>query len=406
MTAFGPHFCILPWIHFQLEPDGSVQPCCRMKSELTMGSFKEKPLIDILNGSVASNLREAMFKGERVSACEGCYMVEESGAWSSRNDANQRFPDSIEKLFAGELPWKLSLSDVQSVDLRFTNICNFRCRSCGVRSSSAWVGDAEAMSGLDLSEYRRMNAYPSDEVLWDTLRALIPSVRHYLFAGGEPLMEDDHYKLLEELVKQGKTNVLINYSTNLSRLKHKKWEPLEMWKDFSTIQMGLSLDGVGEQGEVIRSGLNWKETQKNFHLMREKAPHVNYHIAPTMSIMNAFHITEALAFWLDEGWIRRPGELRLNILEKPSYLRVGILDEEYRVALEAHYGKWLAERKPTMEESMWNHLVTELRTVLDNMGELPSNEELRAFRHAMFTMDHLRGEKFWKHFPELAHLLF
>lgn len=93
-------------------------------------------------------------------------------------------------------------------------------------------------------------------------------------AGGEPLLIDFHYRILERLIKNGHTATKLYYDTNLSTLTHKKWDVIKLWKKFENIKLSLSLDGVDAQGEYIRHGLKYDHWKKNVNSVKSETPHV------------------------------------------------------------------------------------------------------------------------------------
>ena len=73
-------------------------------------------------------------------------------------------------------------------------------------------------------------------------------------AGGEPLVTEEHYLLLEWLIKNNATNVKLRYNTNFTKLRFKDYEVLPLWSHFKHIEILASIDAVDELGSYIRSG--------------------------------------------------------------------------------------------------------------------------------------------------------
>ena len=97
------------------------------------------------------------------------------------------------------------------------------------------------------------------------LEEQIPYVERIYFAGGEPMMMEDHWYILELLKKYKRFNVRIMYNTNMSKLEHKGKSVLDYWKlwDKGKIEVWPSLDEFGERAELVRSGTVWPRTAKN-----------------------------------------------------------------------------------------------------------------------------------------------
>jgi uncharacterized Fe-S cluster-containing radical SAM superfamily protein len=96
---------------------------------------------------------------------------------------------------------------IQFLDFRNSNLCNMKCRSCGPIFSSSW---AEELGNTIV-----LNQQATD---FDSLD--LTNCEKIYFAGGEPLLNYQHYELLQRLIDLGRDPVLI-YSTNLSSLKYK-----------------------------------------------------------------------------------------------------------------------------------------------------------------------------------------
>ena len=63
--------CILPWIHLQVDSDGSTRPCCNgAKNVATMGNILSDSLITVWNNDNYKQLRKQMIDGLEPEACK------------------------------------------------------------------------------------------------------------------------------------------------------------------------------------------------------------------------------------------------------------------------------------------------------------------------------------------------
>ena len=69
-------------------------------------------------------------------------------------------------------------------------------------------------------------------VFWEDIEKHIDSVQEIHFAGGEPVLMEEHWRLLDILLEKGLTNVKLKYSTNATVLTYKKRNILDVWKQF------------------------------------------------------------------------------------------------------------------------------------------------------------------------------
>ena len=117
-------FCILPWIHTAIDPDGTIRPCCMADFTYRMGDLNQTPLLeDIFNNDKYKSFRLAMVNGpELPKVCRSCKVQEDAGAASYRNRKNREYADVIDKLEIqpdGTAEFKQLY-----IDYRFSNKCN------------------------------------------------------------------------------------------------------------------------------------------------------------------------------------------------------------------------------------------------------------------------------------------
>jgi sulfatase maturation enzyme AslB (radical SAM superfamily) len=164
-------------------------------------------------------IRKEMLEGERPNLCERCFLIEDSGLLSPRNTHNYFFDNEIPDLIKETNP-ETGHNDkfvLKYWDFRWSNICNFKCRMCGAFSSSKWYEDETALYGTKMDNNGLLN-YNSDskEDIFKYVDRFINDVEEIYFAGGEPLIMDEHYIILEKLIAAGRTNVRIRYNTNFN----------------------------------------------------------------------------------------------------------------------------------------------------------------------------------------------
>ena len=134
LAKHGKHFCVLPWIHFHSWPDGRVMPCCIADSNMPVADLKDdEPVINMMNSPDYKKLRLAMMNDEPVETCKRCYDLELMGTWTMRQSHNKRrgldYVDYISQNTNDD--GGLSEFEMKYMDLRFSSICNMKCRSCG-----------------------------------------------------------------------------------------------------------------------------------------------------------------------------------------------------------------------------------------------------------------------------------
>ena len=197
-------------------------------------------------------------------------------------------------------------------DIRFSNLCNLSCRSCGhIFSSSSWYKDQVQLAGPQWEKDNNVLNYAGrfKTDMMDQLMEHLEHVEQIYFAGGEPCMMDEHYVILEELERRGRFDVRLIYNTNFTHVKLKDRLVFDYWKKFDSVAVGASLDAMGPRAEYIRKGTKWDIVEENRRQMMEICPRVDFYISPTLSILNAMHIPDFHREWVGKGLIK-PQDLK------------------------------------------------------------------------------------------------
>ena len=386
-------FCMIPWTHIHGFPTGEAYPCCLGEMQHPIGNMRTNTLEEIWNGDAYKDMRQNMLNDNSCKECTRCYEQEEQGFFSMRNSSNKHFGHHIDKVDQGVNP------DFKLVywDIRFSNQCNMKCRSCGPMFSSLWYDDHVKMHGKAPNHKRIEWAGKNKNDIWEQMIPHIDCIEQIYFAGGEPLIMQEHYNILKELVKREKFHVKLIYNTNFSITTWKDLDVLEMWKLFDSVSIGASLDAMGERAELMRSGTVWRETLANRDRMLKVCPNVDFYISPTVSLMNIDHVVDFHKDWINRGFLK-PQDLNVNILQSPDWYRADCLPE---------YLKNIVTKK-IQEHIEWlspqDHLqraTNGFKSSLSFMNNTDNTQNLKKFNQVTSQLDSVRNEKFYNIFPEL-----
>ena len=395
-------FCILPWIHMHMLPSAKVLPCCVWPYDKPVADASVSSLKEIWNSDGYKKLRLDMLKGKSTENCRHCYEVDGASGISTRVSKNQRFAHLLDQAIANtKHDGSVEKVNMAYFDVRFSNICNFKCRGCSVELSSAWFNDHEKFYNFssDKPKYISIDAYPS---IWDELMTYIDTVEVAYFAGGEPLIMDDHYRVLDELIKRKKFDVTLCYNSNMSKIKYKDRNICDYWNQFPYIYMGVSIDDVEKRGEYFRHGMNWDKTLENINYIKTHSPHVKFSVNCTINAMNVLYITEIHQRLIKEGIIE-PHEFSSNLLIDPVELRTRILPAELKSIATSKIKQYMLDYL----SFGWNqHSVTYMNSVfvsiLQYMNQEDESNLLPQFKDRTKKLDKIRGESYADVFPELA----
>ena len=217
-------FCIMPWVHFHITQYGTVTPCCQApwQEEQAFGNINKQSIDEIWNNSKIKSFRKTILEGKVDKRCESCFVREKSGFTSLRQITNNKFKYKRE-LVLESAKNKLEVKEPPVYfDIRFSNVCNLRCRICGPWSSSSWYNDAVELGMTNRNCAAITQSFTDTNKFFKELEQILDSLEELYFAGGEPLVIEEHYKVLELLIAKKKTNVRLTYNSNFSSFKYKK----------------------------------------------------------------------------------------------------------------------------------------------------------------------------------------
>lgn len=416
-------FCIYPWVHQYVGPPGDVKPCCLFLQDYQIGSLKENTLKEIWNNEATRQMRLDMLNGKQVKGCDLCYSREDLSK-TPRTMANHSLftPDNYDLVNSTKEDGTVEGHKLQYIDARFNNLCNLKCRTCGPRFSTSWIEDHVKIYNVS-DEERIMHgdvfSFPgkTENQLLDEILPHLPNVKQIYFAGGEPLMTEDHYKILEELIRVNHTGtdkkpLIINYNTNFSVLKLGKYNALDLWKNFSSIRINASLDGSHERAEFWRKNTNWKIIENNRRQMMEKCPSAQFRISFTCSWVNVYNLIDFHREWVEKGLIK-PQDLTVNYLDTPPMYSLKSIPTWKKKKIEKlllDQLQWIAEEinksEPAFrkeETERWSFVLTSYTDAIKFMYAVDSGEDF-LHKEDFITMtnklDKIRKENFWETFPE------
>lgn len=284
-------------------PDGNVYPCCLWDSGDPVGNANTASLKEIWNSDKLKDARIKMLNGEKVKSCSRCYLLESTGDSSYRQRINKEHSQYEHYLEQTNEDGSLDFMKFHLWDLRISNFCNFKCRSCGAGLSSSWHKDAVELKITPADSKALINITDKSSYLKE-IEQHYSCVDEIYFAGGEPLIMPEHYTILDELISRNKTDVNIRYSTNFSKLKFKGKHIFDYWKQFDSLELYISIDGIGKIGEYVRSGYNDKEFEENVKAFKEsgiKPKHYGYAI--TYGVLNYLHLFDMVLDFIDRDFV-------------------------------------------------------------------------------------------------------
>jgi len=393
-------FCILPWIHLHVWPNGNVFPCCISDSAFPIGNLKNNTLREIWNSDDLKSLRKDMLGNRKSILCKRCTMQEDMGSNSTRLFSNVRWQHLIDKaiettdIYGHNDDFKLLYWD-----FRFSNICNFKCRMCGPELSSGWYDDQIKMWGSSTTPKALIHV--NDYSLEDTFNYVdefIGDVEEIYFAGGEPLLMDEHYLILEKLIAVGNTKCKIKYNTNFSKLKLKNWNVIDLWNQFpkGNVEVYASLDAIGTIAEYVRKGTNWEVIEENIKIAHENG--INIYISSTISLLTIFEFPKFIDRMLELG-VSIDRFLMHNVLTFPDVYNINILPDDIKEKLI----NILDEHSNSITDQYIKSIITKNYDIFKKYLYMETERDINKirldFKHYTNIKDKHRNESFVKLYP-------
>ena len=382
-------FCVMPWIHYFVRANGKISPCC-VNTTYEYGTNEDldsQSVIEFANNEKFKNIRKQMMSGELPTSCWMCKENEKSFGKSWRTDWNrnaetllseQQIQQILDTPETGEFPeFKLRYADVRS-----SNICNLKCRYCSPYASSRIQAEEKVIgifkNGLKLSKYN-----------------LSEDLMQIYFAGGEPLIDEEHYNILDKLEANNKFKINLIYNSNFTNLRFKNKHVLDYWKKFEFLTVQVSMDDLGPRQEYIRNGSNTETILSNFAEFHSQI-HNSYDrlkISITISVLNFFYIDEVINGIIDHNLVNTE-KIDFNYVRSPEFLStfrfLPILRQNFRDAVN--------RIKDTT-------IRLNLKKIVEDEVEEFSREEnllfIENFYQKIREKDKIRNEKFEEVFPEL-----
>ena len=285
-----------PWTHTYLSPQTERRLCCATRepaqsftqyidTKAGTGIYNPTTLEEHWNSDHMRSVRRRMMAGEELSECEVCtnkllntdvYRTYFWHLFQHRYDDIWNTTDETGYTTMKPVSW----------DYRFSNLCNFKCRTCGDMLSSAWETEQKQHNMADLTnpknnwmrpEVRKEITKFQDTQIENEFAQAVEEhrIEEIYWVGGEPLMYEQHWRYMKRIIELGDgPGLYARYNSNLSRIEYKGINLYtDILNNIRDWQMCASLDGTGAIGEYIRTGLKYDQFVNNFTKGLEFARH-------------------------------------------------------------------------------------------------------------------------------------
>ena len=354
--------CLAKWNQVSLHlPTGLTNSCYHPPlHEIDATKLEDNPAI-LHNTAEKLNQRQQMLKGERPEGCSYCWKMEDTGEMSDRHYRS------------GE-PWAMQdFKEIQQnpmderwtpryVEVNFNNACNFKCSYCSPQFSTTWGKEIAVYGQYPTSPPHnapehfqgRKRPIPHKEdnpyvtAFWKWWPTLYKNLKHFRMTGGEPMMDNNTYKVFEYVIDNPKQDLHLNVTSNMcppnNKLKNKYFDMVKkicIEEKVEHFMQFVSVDAWGKQAEYIRNGLEFNRMWDNVDEFLDRIPvrnSVTFIITyNNLSVTSLDKLLEGIlelrkrhSKTYQRVWFDIP------LLRQPAWQQITLLPESYQAIHEAN----------------------------------------------------------------------
>jgi len=367
------HFCPMPWTGLMYNSDGAVKNCIR--SDDTLGNIKDTPIENILLGEKNVGKQTNIINNRPAVGCHTCYDLERD---------KKGFDIISDRIFYirefKQTPldtYRVNNFELQTIDVRWTNLCNFSCVYCGPRFSSKWAQELQVVQNTPTDLQR------------DEFREYIfkhaPNLKHVYLAGGEPLLMKENLELLKKL----NPNVNLRINTNLSKVDTGVFDAV---CGFKNVHWTVSVETVEEEFEYIRFGGKWSDFLDNLTVIRKLDHKISFNML--WFLLNYDTVFGCIDYLKDLGF--HNNSFIIGALLTPEYLNIRHLPENVLNLLKIKLESKINDQPGYLLEDSYKNMLHYI--------EQPIEKNLTTLFENLAVMDQRRGVDSSKIFTELYKL--
>jgi len=235
---------------------------------------------------------------------------------------------------------------------------------------------------------------------WASFEKLLPYFKRVEFAGGEPLMDPQHYKILDMLKPYGK-NIEIKYATNGTTLGISRGRTIhDYWPHFRSVAVNVSIDGIHDVYNYIRGNGDFRQVETNIKEIKKISNVSRVVGAFTAQAGNILQAGECVDYFLNKLGIvfyshrvSYPNVLSAQVL--PQALKIEAIKRLQEVSLRVSTFD-IVKQHPILEQ------ITQ-QQIQDNINYLNAKDESQRWQEFLdfnFALDNTRGQRLLDIVPE------
>lgn len=413
--------CPALWNHIAIQQNGDYRVCCQCTYPPYGKPIKDNQSMNVQTYSIGETRNSDLHKKIRLQMvnniepeeCKLCFDQERLGLTSRRLYLKESYATDY-SLMDNEGSIDLSNHNLKSIDVRFGNLCNMKCRSCGPADSSLWYEDIGQLNVTKEIDFYTTKNYKlelknnvwtlnnndffwyEEDKFWQAAESFLYSIDRIYITGGEPFINKAHWKLLDLAINLGVSkNILLEYNSNMSKLPANCFD---IWKQFKRVDIGCSIDAVGDLAYYMRFPVKWDIIEKNIQrLSTSDTKNIYAKFAPTISVFNILGFLDVVELQQKyKSNIIRRNAPSFHMLVNPEFYNVQILPLETKKMIVEKYNKWYNE------DSWKMAFKSNFDKILDYMMQEDRSHLIPTFIEITRSLDRIRNQNLANTIPWLA----
>lgn len=364
----------MPWTGLMYNFDGDVKNCIR--SAEVLGNIKDNTIEEIVLGD-NNNIRQSMMVNKiHPINCSPCHDLE-VGKKSFDIISDRKFYIRELKHVPLDTYSKVPNFDLHTIDVRWTNLCNFACTYCSPRFSSKWADELNTQQEVP-TDLQRANF---KEYIFKHASQL----KHVYLAGGEPLLMKENLELLDLL--DPTVNLRIN--TNLSKVDTKVFDRICKFKNVHWI---VSVETIEEEYNYIRFGGDWNDFLDNLIAIKKLEHKISFNMLHF--ILNYNSIFDCVDYLKSMGF--HNNSFIIGPLLTPEYLNIRHLPDSVLQSVKSTLVKRISEQPGYLLEDSYKNMLNYLKQ--------PIKKDFLSSMEQIYILDQRRNLDSSKIFKDLYNI--
>jgi sulfatase maturation enzyme AslB (radical SAM superfamily) len=235
--------------------------------------------------------------------------------------------------------------NLQTIDVRWSNLCNLACVYCSPEFSSKWADELQ----VKINQPGQAQLENFQNYIYQNINQL----KHVYLAGGEPLLMKENLQLLQ-LLEKSNPDIQIRVNTNLSKVDTKIFETICR---FPNVHWTISIETIEDQFEYIRHGGKWKDFLENLQTIQGLSHRLNHKITFNMLwlLLNYDSIFDCVDYLKNLGF--HNNSFVIGALLTPEYLNIRHLPNSVLYSLKSKLKEKIAQQPGYLLEDSYKNML-------------------------------------------------